>query len=106
MKKTYYEIKPDVIAERNAEINAFNDFLNAESGYFNGFDFVNAFHANYNKVNALEVLASDDCANIVTSKGYKIHVGADGITVYLMTTEAVNGVPKKFVEFNRSIYIF
>ena len=92
--------------EKEREAMAFTDFENSESGYFNGFSFVNAFHENYSKRDALEVLITDDCADVVTKTGAKIHAGADGITVYIMTESAQNGCDKKYVSFNRSIYVF
>ena len=92
--------------EQEREAMAFADFENSESGYFNGFSFVNAFHENYRKSDALEVLIADDCADVVTNVGAKIHAGADGVTVYIMTERAQNGDDKKYVIFNRSIYVF
>lgn len=93
-------------AEAAQKDTAFAEFENAESGNFNGFAFANSFHAAYNKADALEVLTADDCADVVTSAGAKIHAGADGVTVYVMTEAAQSGDAKKRVVFNRSIYIF
>ena len=92
--------------EQEREAMAFADFENRESGYFNGFAFVNAFHENYSKEAALEVLIADDCADVVTNTGSKIHAGTDGVTVYIMTENAQNGGDKKYVSFNRSVYVF
>lgn len=101
--KTLLQIQ---VVEQERETAAFTNFENAEIGHFNGFEFCNAFHAKYNKNNALEVLSADDCADVVTSTGASIHAGADGITVYIMTEAAQSGDVKKRVLFNRSVYIF
>lgn len=92
--------------EQEREAAAFSKFENAESGNFNGFEFANAFHAAYNKADALEVLTADDCADVTTSAETTIHAGADGITIYIMTEKARAGKGKKRVMFNRSVYIF
>lgn len=71
-----------------------------------GYSFDKIFFKNYDSRKAIEVLKADDSADIVTSDEIKIHVGDDGITAYLMTADAVSGHYKKFVRFNKSIYIF
>ena len=81
-------------------------FENAESGYFDGFEMVDAFHGKFSKADALEVLTADDRAEATTSTGAKIHADGDGVTVYIMTEAARNGNGRKVVAFNRSNYIF
>lgn len=83
---------------RAIEEKAFQEFLNAENGFFNGFEFVNVFHERISKNNALIIGESDDCA-----KCEGVSVGADSVTCYFYC-EPKNA--KKFVSFNRSIYIF
>lgn len=84
--------------EQAKEQEKFNQFLKAENGYFNGFEFVEVFHKNINKDNALLVAKSNDAADC-----HGVHVGADGVVVYFMVEpEKV----KKQVTFNRSIYCF
>ena len=80
------------------EKERFNDFKESNSGIFNGFDFVNLFHRDFKKENAIEVLTADDAANVVFN-GKKYHVGIDDATVYFM-----NDKPTKRVDFNRSVY--
>lgn len=102
-----------IAAQRSAETKereqsraAFEAFERASVGAFNGFEFVAEFHAAYNKRDALEVLTANDCAEVTTSAGAKLHTGADGVTAYIMTAEARRGNVKKKVGFNRSIYFF
>lgn len=76
----------------------YKDFKESNSGIFNGFDFVNLFHRDYKKENAIAILESDDVASVVFN-GKKYNVGMDGITVYFM-----NEKPTKRVDFNRSVY--
>lgn len=76
----------------------YRDFKESNSGIFNGFDFVNLFHHDYRKENAIAILTADDAANVVFN-GIKYHVGIDGATVYMMTEK-----PTKRVDFNRSVY--
>lgn len=76
----------------------YKDFKESNSGIFNGFDFVNLFHRDFRKENAIAVLTADDAANVVFN-GIKYHVGIDGATVYMMTEK-----PTKKVDFNRSVY--
>ena len=97
-------------AERAAELareqEAFEAFETAETGNFNGFSFPTVFHRKYDFSKALEVIRSDDCADVETSKGFTIHAGADDISVYVLTEEAIYGKIKKRVRFNRSVYVF
>lgn len=76
----------------------YKDFIESNSGIFNGFDFINLFHRDYKKENAIAILTADDAAN-VDFNGKKYHVGIDGATVYFMM-----GKPTKRVDFNRSVY--
>lgn len=76
----------------------YKDFIESNSGIFNGFDFINLFHRDYKKENAIAILTADDAANVVFN-GKKYHVGIDGATVYFMM-----GKPTKRVDFNRSVY--
>lgn len=87
-------------AERERQINAFNEFMNAESGFFDGFDFVDIFHEKIKKADAIYTGETDDRADIITPFG-TFHAGADGITAYFFSKQ-----PKKTVSFNRSIYFF
>lgn len=88
------------------ELKAFEDFENAESGIFDGFEMVESFHKKYSKDNAIEWGYADDCADFTSSAGAVIHTGADGVNVYLMTENAVKSGGCKQVRFNRSVYVF
>lgn len=84
--------------EQNAEAVAFEKFMAAESGNFDGFAFVNLFHQHLDKRNAIYTTESDDEANAITPFG-TFHAGADGVTAYFFSEQ-----PKKVVYFNRSVY--
>ena len=84
--------------EQNAEAVAFEKFMTAESGNFDGFAFVNLFHEHFDKRNAIYTTESDDEANAITPFG-TFHAGADGVTAYFFSEQ-----PKKVVYFNRSVY--
>lgn len=84
--------------EQNAEAIAFEKFMTAESGDFDGFAIVNLFHEHFDKRNAIYTTESDDEANAITPFG-TFHTGADGVTVYFFSEQ-----PKKVVTFNRSVY--
>lgn len=84
--------------EQNAEAVAFEKFIAAESGNFDGFAFVNLFHEHFDKRNAIYTTESDDEANAITPFG-TFHAGADGVTAYFFSEQ-----PKKVVYFNRSVY--
>lgn len=85
-------------AERERERAAFERFLNAESGFFNGFEMSNIFHAEINKFNAVQIAESNEQGDALG-----VHVGADGVTCYFFTNPAN---VKKQVVFNRSVYLF
>lgn len=87
-------------AERQAqaEAAAFSRFEQAGSGYFNGFEMANIFHARINKADALTVEQSDDSGN-----AHGVHVGADGVTVYFFCKPEQ---ARKQVAFSRSVYVF
>lgn len=87
-------------AERERQLKAFNEFKNAESGDFNGFAFVDIFHEEIKKADAIYIGEADDSASVETPFG-TFHAGADGITAYFFSKQ-----PKKTVSFNRSIYFF
>lgn len=80
------------------QLKAFENFENATSGSFNGFDFVELFHQKWNKINAVHVCVADDTATAITPFG-TFKVAEDGMTCYFMTT-----LPTKKVVFNRSVY--
>lgn len=84
--------------EQNAEAVAFEKFMTAENGDFDGFAFVNLFHEHFDKRNAIYTTESDDEANAITPFG-TFHAGADGVTAYFFSEQ-----PKKVVYFNRSVY--
>lgn len=84
--------------EQNAEAIAFEKFMTAENGDFDGFAFVNLFHEHFDKRNAIYTTESDDEANVITPFG-TFHAGADGVTAYFFSEQ-----PKKVVYFNRSVY--
>lgn len=84
--------------EQNAEAVAFEKFMTAEHGDFDGFAFVNLFHKHFDKRNAIYTTESDDEANAITPFG-TFHAGADGVTAYFFSEQ-----PKKVVYFNRSVY--
>lgn len=84
--------------EQNAEAVAFEKFITAEHGDFDGFAFVNLFHEHFDKRNAIYTTESDDEANAITPFG-TFHAGADGVTAYFFSEQ-----PKKVVYFNRSVY--
>ena len=84
--------------EQNAEAVAFEEFMTAEHGDFDGFAFVNLFHEHFDKRNAIYTTESDDEANAITPFG-TFHAGADGVTAYFFSEQ-----PKKVVYFNRSVY--
>ena len=84
--------------EQNAEAVAFEKFMTAENGDFDGFEFVNLFHEHFDKRNAIYTTESDDEANAITPFG-TFHAGADGVTAYFFSEQ-----PKKVVTFNRSVY--
>lgn len=86
--------------EQNAEAVAFEKFMTAESGNFDGFAIVNLFHEHFDKRNAIYTTESDDEANAITPFG-TFHAGADGVTAYFFSEQ-----PKKVVYFNRSVYFF
>lgn len=88
------------------ELKAFEDFENAGSGIFDGFEMVEIFHVKYSKYNAIEWGYADDCAQFTSSAGAGINTGADGVNVYLMTENAVKSGGCKQVHFNRSVYVF
>ncbi len=94
------------VAEQQRQMDALAAFEKAKKGTFNGFDFADAFHRVHDKSEAIEVLTADDCGEVTTSTGQSIRAGADGITVYIMSSAARAGQSNKRVEFNRSIYIF
>lgn len=93
-------------AEQQRQANALAVFEEATTGPFNGFNFAEAFHRAHDKREAIEVLTTDDCGEVTTSAGQRIRAGADGITVYIMSSAARAGQSNKRVEFNRSLYIF
>lgn len=84
--------------EQNAEAIAFEKFMTAEHGDFDGFAFVNLFHEHFDKRNAIYTTESNDEANAITPFG-TFHAGADGVAVYFFSEQ-----PKKVVTFNRSVY--
>ena len=84
--------------EQNAEAVAFEKFITAEHGDFDGFAFVNLFHEHFDKRNAIYTTESDDEANAITPFG-TFHAGADGVTAYFFSEQ-----PKKVVYFNKSVY--
>lgn len=84
--------------EQNAEAIAFEKFMTAENGDFDGFKFVKLFHEHFDKRNAIYTTESDDEANVKTPFG-TFHAGADGVTAYFFSEQ-----PKKVVTFNRSVY--
>ena len=84
--------------EQNAEAVAFEKFMTAEHGDFDGFAFVNLFHEHFDKRNAIYTTESDDEANAITPFG-TFHAGADGVTAYFFSEQ-----PKRVVYFNRSVY--
>lgn len=84
--------------EQKAEAVAFEKFMTAEHGDFDGFAFVNLFHEHFDKRNAIYTTESDDEANAITPFG-TFHAGADGVTAYFFSEQ-----PKKVVYFNRSVY--
>lgn len=84
--------------EQNAEAVAFEKFMTAENGDFDGFAFVNLFHEHFDKRNAIYTTESDDEANVITPFG-TFHAGADGVTAYFFSEQ-----PKKVVYFNKSVY--
>lgn len=81
-----------------SELEIYNNFINAKSGNFNGFEMVDIFHKKINKEDALYVAEANDGAEALG-----ISVGADGITCYFFVEP--NAVTKK-VFFNRSVYLF
>lgn len=84
--------------EQNAEAVAFEKFMTAEHGDFDGFAFVNLFHEHFDKRNAIYTTESDDEANAITPFG-TFHAGADGVKAYFFSEQ-----PRKVVYFNRSVY--
>lgn len=84
--------------EQNAEAIAFEKFMTAENGDFDGFAFVKLFHEHFDKRNAIYTTESDDEANAITPFG-TFHAGADGVAVYFFSEQ-----PKKVVYFNKSVY--
>lgn len=84
--------------EQNAEAVAFEKFMTAEHGDFDGFAFVNLFHEHFDKRNAIYTTESDDEANAITPFG-TFHAGADGVMAYFFSEQ-----PRKVVYFNRSVY--
>lgn len=84
--------------EQNAEAIAFEKFMTAENGDFDGFAFVKLFYEHFDKRNAIYTTESDDEANAITPFG-TFHAGADGVTAYFFSEQ-----PKKVVTFNRSVY--
>lgn len=78
--------------KQRKDLNAFKVFEQSKSGVFNGFEFVENFHKKYDKVNAIKVVYDEKDER--------------EIAVYYMTVSAADGVEKKRVEFNRSVYVF
>lgn len=64
-------------ARLSQELKAFEDFENAESGIFDGFEMAEIFHKKYSKYNAIEWGCADDCAHFTSSAGAVIDTGAD-----------------------------
>lgn len=91
-------LKTKVVLVDKEELEAYEAFLTAQSGIFNGFAMVNLFHLKHRKLNAYLIDESD---NSGICQG--IHVGADGVICYFFC-EPKNA--KKQVRFNRSVYIF
>ena len=87
-------------AELERQQEVFNDFMNAESGDFDGFKFAYVFHDEIRKTDAIYIGDADDCANVVTPFG-TFDAGVAGRTAYFFSKQ-----PKKTVFFNRSIYFF
>ncbi len=83
---------------RELEREEFERFQTAESGEFNGFKFVEVFHENIDKKDALLTSFSDQFA---MCEGIK--VGRPEVHVYFFTKPEC---AKKIVRFNRSIYVF
>lgn len=108
-RKRLMDIWPDFVAGGKTangfnavrEERAFNDFMAADSGVFDGFAFVDLFHHVFKKTDAIYTAVADDCADVVGPNGKTYHTGADGVTVYFMTEN-----PTKRVDFNRSVYFF
>ena len=86
-------------AKEEAERLAFEKFIAADAGIFDGFLFPSLFHREFDKRKNLWSGESDDAGDVSTPFGV-FHVGADGVTVYAMTEQ-----PKKQVRFNRSVYL-
>ena len=97
---TRQQTAAEIMAERERQLKAFNDFTNAESGYFSGFDFVDIFYEKIKKEDAIYIGEADDSANVTTPFG-DFETGADNVTAYFFSKQ-----PKKIVRFNRSIYFF
>lgn len=81
------------------EEKRFNAMMEAEEGTFDGFNFVNVFHRNFKKENAIAKLYADDSADVEWN-GKTYHVGEDGLLTYVM-----NPKPTKVILFNRSAYL-
>lgn len=98
LAKRQAAIRAQYEREQNAEAIAFEKFMTAENGDFDGFEFVKLFHEHFDKRNAIYTTDSDDEANAITPFGI-FHAGADGVTAYFFSEQ-----PKKVVYFNRSVY--
>ena len=91
--------KIDQRAKEEAERPAFEKFIEAETGIFDGFLFPSLFHREFDKRKSLWSGESDDAGDVSTPFGV-FRVGADGVAVYAMSEQ-----PKKQVQFNRSVYL-
>lgn len=86
--------------KREKSAKAFEAFLNATEGDFNGFEFAQKFHEHFNKLDAIFTAEANDSAIILTPFG-EFKADEDGQTAYFFSEK-----PTKRVLFNRSIYFF
>lgn len=93
-----YQAEMEKRREKSAK--AFEAFLNATEGIFDGFEFVEEFHKHFNKLDAIFITEANDSAIILTPFG-EFKAVEDGQIAYFFSEK-----PTKEVLFNRSIYFF
>lgn len=100
-RKKILERAKDVLRdlkEQEREAEAYQEFLKADKGIFDGFDFADAFHKNIHKEEALLHLHSN-----IDGFCRGIDVGNEYVDVYFFCEPSK---ARKQVRFHRSVYVF
>ena len=91
-------IEKEKAQKRQDERKAFDEFLNADSGIFDGFEFPTLFHDNFSYHDAIDIQFADENGDVKTYNGIYGGIRA-GKKVYFLSEK-----PTKRVDFNRSVY--